>query len=73
MSLLYTASFKEFGSLVSNFEKHNLRSGHLTRPPLGGGLFRATPSRFLAISSKPMQVSPPNLQYPLSYHSYTLC
>ena len=44
----------------------------LTRAPLGGGLFRA-PSRFLAISSKPMQVSPPNLQYPLSQQFYTLC
>ena len=33
----------------------------LTRAPLGG-LFRAPPPyRFLAISSKPMQVSPPNL------------
>ena len=40
----------------------------------GGGLFRAPPpSRFLAISSKPMQVSPPNLQYLLSQHFYTLC
>ena len=46
---------------------------YLTRAPLGGGgLFRA-PSRFLAISSKPMQVSPPNLQYPLSQQFYTLC
>ena len=46
----------------------------LTRAPLGGGLFRAPPpSGFLAISSKPMQVSPPNLQYPLSQQFYTLC
>ena len=29
--------------------------------PTGGGLFRAPPSRFLAISSKSMQLSPPNL------------
>ena len=42
--------------------------------PTGGGLFRAPPpSGFLEISSKPMQVSPPNLQYPLSQHFYTLC
>ena len=37
MSLLYTASFKEFGPLVClwhdvNFEKRNLRSGHLMWP-----------------------------------------
>ena len=42
--------------------------------PTGGGLFRAPPpSGFLAISSKSMQVSPPNLQYPLSQQFYTLC
>ena len=40
--------------------------------PTGGGYFEP-PSRFLAITSKPMQVSPPNLQYPLSQHFYTLC
>ena len=40
--------------------------------PTGGGYFEP-PSRFLAISSKPMQVSPPNLQYPVSQHIYTLC
>ena len=45
----------------------------LTRAPLGGGYFEPPPSRFLAISSKPLQVSPPNLQYPLSQHFYTLC
>ena len=38
----------------------------LTRAPLGGGAISSPLSRFLAISSKPMQVSPPNLQYPLS-------
>ena len=39
-----------------------------------GGLFRAPPpSRFLAISSKPMQISPPNMQYPFSQQFYTLC
>ena len=43
------------------------------RPTGGGGYFEPPPSRFLAISSKPMQVSPPNLQYPLSQHFYTLC
>ena len=43
----------------------------LTRAPLGG-LFRATPSRFLATSYKPIQVSPPNFQYPLSQQFYTL-
>ena len=49
------------------------RASNLTRSSLGGGgLFRA-PSRFLAISSKPMQLSPPNLQYPLSQQFYTLC
>ena len=42
------------------------------RPTGGGGYFEPT-SRFLAISSEPMQVSPPNLQYPLSQHFYTLC
>ena len=41
--------------------------------PTGGGAISSPPSRFLAISSKPMQVSPPNLQYPLSQHFYTLC
>ena len=40
--------------------------------PTGGSYFEP-PSRFLAISSKSMQVSPPNLQYPLSQHFYTLC
>ena len=45
----------------------------LTRAPLGGGAISSPPSRFLAISSKPLQVSPPNLQYPLSQHFYTLC
>ena len=44
----------------------------LTRAPLGGGYFEP-PSRFLAVSSKPMQVSPPNLQYPLSQQFYILC
>ena len=44
----------------------------LTRALLGGGYFEP-PSRFLAISSKPMQVSLPNLQYPLSQHFYILC
>ena len=41
--------------------------------PTGGGAISSPPSGFLAISSKPMQVSPPNLQYPLSQHFYTLC
>ena len=45
----------------------------LTRAPLGGGGYFEPPSRFLAISSKPMQVSSPILQYPLSQHFYTLC
>ena len=45
----------------------------LTRAPLGGGGYFEPPSRFLAISSKPLKVSPPNLQYPLSQHFYTLC
>ena len=35
-----------------------------------GGI--SSPPRFLAISSKPMQLSPPNLQYPLSQQFYTL-
>ena len=38
---------------------------YLTRAPLGGGGYFEPPSRFLAISSKTMQVSSPNLQYPL--------
>ena len=42
-------------------------------PPPTGGSISSPPSRFLAISSKPIQVSPPNLQYPLSQHFYTLC
>ena len=46
---------------------------NLTRAPLGGGAISSPPSGFLAISSKPMQVSPPNLQYPLSQQFYTLC
>ena len=41
--------------------------------PTGGGGYFEPPSRFLAISSKPIQVSLPNLQYPLSQHFYTLC
>ena len=40
-------------------------------PRRTGGLFRA-PSRFLAISSEQMLVSPPNLQYPLS-NNFTHC
>ena len=44
----------------------------IPRPTGGGGYFEP-PSRFLAISSKPLQVSPPNLQYTLSQHFYTLC
>ena len=36
----------------------------IPRPTGGGGYFEP-PLSFLAISSKPMQVSPPNLQYPL--------
>ena len=47
--------------------------GALTRALLGGGAISSPPSGFLAISSKPMQVSPPNLQYPLSQQFYTLC
>ena len=42
----------------------------IINPPWG--LFRA-PSRFLMISSKPMQLSSPNLQYPLSQQFCTLC
>ena len=45
----------------------------LARAPLGGGAISSPPSHFPAISSKPMQVSSPNLQYPLSQHFYTLC
>ena len=45
----------------------------LTRAPLGGGAISSPPSGFLAISSKSIQVSPPNLQYPLSQQFYTLC
>ena len=45
----------------------------ISRAPLGGGGISSPPSRFIAISSKPMQVSPPNLQYPLSHPFYTLC
>ena len=41
--------------------------------PHWGAISSPPPSRFLAISSKPMQVSPPNLQYPLSQQFYTLC
>ena len=42
------------------------------RPTWGGGGYSKPPSRFLAIFSKPMQVSPPNLQYPLSQQFNTL-
>ena len=45
----------------------------IPRPTGGGGAISSPPSGFLAISSKPMQVSPPNLQYPLSQQFYTLC
>ena len=47
-----------------------LESVQLFRRSGGGG--SKPPSRFLAISSKPMQVSPPNLHYPLSQH-FTHC
>ena len=43
------------------------------RPTGGGAISSPPPFRFLVISSKPMQVSPPNLQQPLSQHFYTLC
>ena len=46
---------------------------HINPRPTGGGGYFEPPSRFLAISSKPMHVSPPNLQYPLSQQFYTLC
>ena len=42
-------------------------------PHWGRGAISSPLSRFLEISSKPLQVSPPNLQYPLSQHFYTLC
>ena len=45
----------------------------MLNPRPTGGAISSPLSRFLAISSKPMQVSPPNLQYPLSQHFYTLC
>ena len=48
------------------------RDTEIINPRPTGGLFRS-PSRFLAISSEPMQVSSPNLQYPLSQHFYILC
>ena len=41
--------------------------------PTGGGAISSPTSRFLAISSKPMPLSSPNLQYPLSQQFYTLC
>ena len=41
--------------------------------PTGGRGYFEPPSRFLAISSTPMQVSPPNLQYPPSQQFYTFC
>ena len=44
---------------------------YLTRAPLGGAI-SSPPSRFLAISSKPLQVSPPNLQS-LSPNIFTHC
>ena len=49
----------------------NMERSYLTRAHWGG-VFRA-PSSFLAISSKPMQISPPNLHNPLSQQFYTLC
>ena len=69
-----------FENIVNNFHNtvfyslfRNTNSfPNLTRAPLGGGYFEP-PSGFLAISSKPMQVSQPNLQYPLSQQFYTLC
>ena len=59
--------------IINNVFEKNDEGGlfPLTRAPLGGGYFEPL-SRFLAISSKPMQVSPPNLQYPLSQH-FTHC
>ena len=54
-------------------EPQNCDASRLNPRPTGGGGYFEPPSRFLAISSKPLQVSPPNLQYPLSQHFYTLC
>ena len=59
----------QYYSFRTHVVKCNSRS--LTRAALGG--YFEPPSRFLAISSKPMQVSPPNLQYPLFQQCYTLC
>ena len=60
-----------FASLWRDYRHTHLK---LINPrPTGGGAISSPPSGFLAISSKPMQVSPPNLQYPLSQQFYTLC
>ena len=61
--------------IIDNVFEKNDEGGlfPLTRAPLGGGAISSPPSGFLAISSKPMQVSPLNLQYPLSQQFYTLC
>ena len=66
-SMFYLALLRCF--LVDGF-----RWQPLTYAPLGGGgAISSPPSSFLAISSKPMQVSPQNLQCPLSQHFYALC
>ena len=60
--------------LLDNFFPRIIHILKFVNPrPTGGGAISSPPSRFLAISSKPMQVSPPNLQYPLFQHCYTLC
>ena len=45
----------------------------LTRAPLGGGAISSPPLVFLRYLLNQWQVSPPNLQYPLSQQFYTLC
>ena len=71
LNLLSSSPLPRYSALMCNI--FNLLWLCLTRAPLGGGAISSPPSRFLAISSEPLQVSPPNLQYPLSQHFYTLC
>ena len=75
------ANLAALRAAVFSLSAKNLRGGRITAPPavreltrapLGGGAISSPPSRFLVISSKPMQVSPRNLQYPLSQYFYTL-
>ena len=57
--------------LVGNLPPLPLARAGLNPRPTEG--YFESPSRFLAIASIPMELSPPNLQYPLFQQFYTFC